>query len=392
MRRLLFLTAAMAGAFMLALPASHASAADVTPPVPAGVTERSIELIVDGERIPAKIDLPSGGAPRAAIVIVPGAFNSDVDGNYPGQEFYPHTYADLARGLAQRGFAALRYAKDGDGTGTIVFDPAAAKKHNAFAERVVVAAAAAHALRDAAPGAPLAVAGHSEGGLVATLLAAQDPSIRALVDLEAPGRPILDVLLEQMEGMIAYLQRVGMVTPQVAAAQRQAFASAVNAVRSGAPIPAEALGDRFVSLYFGKPTSVELAYLREEDAIDPAQAIVRVKQPTLIVQGTADEAVFLADARRLNRARAAADLPTTLKTIDGDQHFLKRVAAGTAPMEALRADGATDPAAVATIASWLSDQIRVSSSSHAAMTRSGSSSRKHAKSGHVSFRWDGGQG
>jgi len=329
---------------------AHAAGAD---PAAHGFTERASTITVDGERIPVAIDLPAGGAPRGAVLIVPGAFNSDVDGNYPTQGYFPHTYADLARGLALAGYAALRYARDGEGTGTVVLDPALAAKHRAFAERAVVAQAALRALHDAAPSAPLAVAGHSEGATVAALLAAQDPNVRALVDLEAPGRPILTLFLAQVRTSVGHLQRSGAIAPPLASAEIALFEAMVSAIRSGATPPRSALVDPLVRRFLGKATGVEIDYLREEDRIDPAQAIARVRQPTLIVQGGADEVVFPRDAQLLQTARDRARLPTTLVMLAGDQHFYKRVPPGTTPFAAFHLAGATDPAVIAAVARWL---------------------------------------
>lgn len=352
------LLATLALAAALATPAAPAAAVTpAAPALPAGVSERMSALTVDGERIPAAIDLPAAGTPRAAVLIVPGAFNSDVDGNYLNQGFYPHTYADIARGLAQRGFATLRYAKDGDGSGTTIVDPLAAGKHDAFAERVVVAAAALRVLHDAAPQAPLAVAGHSEGGLVAALLAARDPSVRALIDLEAPGRPITQVLEAQVHAMLAHLEDDDMETAQIASLEQRAFDAAVDAVRNGARIPATALTDRFVSLYFGKATDAELAYLRQEDTYDPAQVIAQVRQPVLIVQSRADEVVFPEDAQVLDQARVAAHLPTTLVMLGYDQHLYKRIPSGTPAYAALHLSGQTDPAVIERVAAWLHEAL-----------------------------------
>ncbi len=319
-----------------------------------GISERALTLTVDGERIPAALDLPARVAAKDAVLIIPGAFNSDVEGNYPNQGFYPHTYADIARGLAARGYATLRYAKDGEGTGTAIVDPAAAEHHHTFAERVVVAQAALHALHEASGDAPLAVAGHSEGGLVATLLAAQYPSVRALIELEAPGRPVLDLVQRQAFATIDASEQAGAATPQAAIVEKGLFAQAIASIRLGATPPAAVLGDPLIARYLGKSLDTELTYLREEDRIDPARAIASVHQPVLIVEGAADNVVPSADAIRLNLARASAHLPVTLTMLPGDQHYYKRVPPGTAPLAAAHLETQTDPAVVQTLADWLS--------------------------------------
>ncbi|TAM75210.1 alpha/beta hydrolase [bacterium] len=331
-------------------------AATLTAPAP-GVGERALTLTVDGERIPAALDLPDRSPAKGAVLIVPGAFNSDVDGNYPNQSFYPHTYADIARGLAACGYATLRYAKDGEGSGTTIDDAAAGERHHTFAERIVVARAALQALHEVSGDAPLAVAGHSEGGLVATLLAAQDPNVRALIELEAPGRPILDLVQRQALAAIDGSEQTGAVSPQAAIVEKGLFAQVIAGVRLGVNPPPNVLGDPLIARYFGKPIGVELAYLREEDRIDPARAIAGVRQPVLIVEGAADNVVPAEDAMHLNLARVSLRLPTMLKMLPGDQHYYKRVPPETTPLATMHLEGETDPAVVQTLAEWLSATV-----------------------------------
>ncbi|TAM61324.1 alpha/beta hydrolase, partial [bacterium] len=279
--------------------------------IASSVSERPLALTVHGTRIPAALDLPAHATAKGAVLVVPGAFNSDVDGNYPTQGFSPHTYADIARGLAARGYAALRYAKDGEGTGITLFDANLAAQHQDFSERIAIAQAALQALREAAGNSvPVTIAGHSEGGIVATLLAAHDPNIRGLIELEAPGQPILDLAQQQTFAAIADGERSGTIPPQTATTERALIVQAIAGIRAGIDPPP--MIEPLITQYFGKPANVELAELRQEDRIDPAHAIANVHAPVLIVEGTADNVVPRGEAERLDAARLAAHLPTTL--------------------------------------------------------------------------------
>jgi uncharacterized protein len=80
-----------------------------------GYTETPLTLEVDGLRFPARLTVPAAGDPVSAILLIPGSLFSDVDGDYPSWNLHPHVYADLARQLAARGHAVLRYAKPGPG-------------------------------------------------------------------------------------------------------------------------------------------------------------------------------------------------------------------------------------------------------------------------------------
>jgi uncharacterized protein len=66
---------------------------------------------VPGWEIPAALTLPTtlrdGEIVPSAILLVPGSLFSDVNGDYPSWNVYPHVYAHLARHLSARGPVAL---------------------------------------------------------------------------------------------------------------------------------------------------------------------------------------------------------------------------------------------------------------------------------------------
>ena len=97
--------------------------------------EERFMLEAEGYQLPAALTVPEGQVVRWSIVLIPGSMGSDVDGNYPGMHMNPHMYADLARQLAERGHAVLRYAKRGYGTGSVVVDEALAKAHPIFSRQ-----------------------------------------------------------------------------------------------------------------------------------------------------------------------------------------------------------------------------------------------------------------
>src|SRR5439155_23285195 len=94
--------------------------------------EESFMLEAEGYQLPAALTLPEGQEVRWSVVLIPGSMGSDVDGNYPEMHMHPHMYADLARQLAGRGYAVLRYAKHGPGTGTVGVDEGQGKAHRVF--------------------------------------------------------------------------------------------------------------------------------------------------------------------------------------------------------------------------------------------------------------------
>ncbi|WP_446652855.1 alpha/beta hydrolase [Blastomonas sp.] len=297
-------------------------------------------VTVSGVEVACRLRL-AAGAPKGAVLILPGSLYSDVDGNYPAMNLRTHAYADLARQLAARGFASLRMAKIGPGTGSRVIDADAAQKHRDFAMRVVVAEAGLDLLQRSVTASPLLVAGHSEGAVVASLLA-QGPAgahLAGVVSLSGPALRLLTLMRDQ----VAAMAPPG-VPPQLAM-----FDRTVAAIRADEPVPAEALADPSSTMLASMPPPAH-AYLRSVDAVDPLAEIARVEQPVLIVQGGRDDSVPPAHADQLRAARAT--LPTRMAFFEELTHFYKQAPKGMAPMQAMALESDSDPGVADAIARW----------------------------------------
>jgi alpha-beta hydrolase superfamily lysophospholipase len=294
-------------------------------------------------RIPAALTRPAADDPAAAVLLVPGSLFLDVDGDMPAFGTYPHAYRDLARQLASQGYGVLRFAKIGPGTGSETFDPDAAEVHKRFETRVDVAAIALARLLERVGGAgrPIVLAGHSEGAVVATLLAEREPAVDGLILLSGPSVGILDIMREQLP------------IPRAAGPEAyDAFDRAVRAVRNGDPIPAD-IADH--------PTTRGLAWVGPEnmpflvgiDRVNPAAELGKLPTPVLIVQGGADASVrpYHADVLAAAHHRGT----TELARFPGLTHFYKPLPAGMTPADpaAFGLDGPSDSAVADRVAAWI---------------------------------------
>jgi pimeloyl-ACP methyl ester carboxylesterase len=186
--------------------------------------------------------------------------------------------ADLA---AKRGIATLRYDKRGIG------------QSRGYREEDATIAAFGHdlaALVEAAQHkdqfSKVVLAGHSEGGIIA-VQAFREIGASALVLLATPGRPLAEVLRDQ-------LVQKGLPAAEVDAA--------IAAARRGEVIASER---RELKLVF-RPSVIP--FLQTLLPIDPAELLREAKIPTIIVQGDVDRQVGVADANRLHEARPDARL------------------------------------------------------------------------------------
>jgi alpha-beta hydrolase superfamily lysophospholipase len=320
-------------------------------------TEKSIFLEANGTHIPAVLSLPAQGAPTWGIVIVPGSFPNDVDGNYlpeMGNPFTakPHAYKDLAQQLAARGFAALRYARGG----VTVLDKEKAEAHRRFADRTTVVAEAVRTLRATVPGLKYCtLAGHSEGGPVSLLLLTRDKAakIDAYVSLSAPARRMFDIMLQQTEKTV----KDGQASFGPQKFPFEAYKKAMDLTRKGQPVPAELLK---VLPPFGVYAMDEASkrYLREYDEVDSRELIAGVPCPVLIVQGGNDTSVYPDNAEMLWEARKKSPSPTERAFFPELQHFYKVVAPGTDDMAAFGLETESDARVSAAIGNWLNRIIQ----------------------------------
>jgi uncharacterized protein len=302
----------------------------LAPDVASGFSLCRMNLEVSGMSFPAALTLPEGEL-AGAVLLVPGSLFSDVDGDYPSWNFRPRVYAQLAEQLARRGWASLRYAKPGPGTGTTIVDAGAAAAHHRFRMRVEVAYAALSMLREATHAPRVLLAGHSEGAVVAFLLAQEERgmhgAVAGVVALGAPSVGLLSIMREQVEP-----------APEALAN----FDAAMAYVRRGEAIPAELCGIRGTEM-LAQMNAASWDYIRDVDAIDPAAEAAKLTQPLLVVQGEADTSVRPHHAHAIAARRNGAS--TTVALFDGIQHFFKRG-------DSFLAEGEVDPRVVEAIDRW----------------------------------------
>lgn len=243
--------------------------------------------------------LPAPGAPM--MLIIPGSGPTDRNGNNP-LGVRGSTYRLLAEGLAQRGIGTVRIDKRG-----------------MFGSRAAVADGNAVTIDDYVTdteswiasirkqtGVPCVwLLGHSEGGLVALAAAQKASDICGLVLISAAGRPLGEVLRDQLKA-----------NPANAPILDQAMA-AISALEAGKRVDASQMNPVLLPLFAPQVQG----FLISVFSYDPAKLISTLKKPVLIMQGERDIQVSVADAERLKQAAPAAKLVLLADT----NHVLKTV-------------------------------------------------------------------
>ena len=162
------------------------------------VMERDTLVVCDAFRLPATLTLPRWAVEKGrlvpCVVLVHGSGPHDRDETIgPNKPF-----RDLARGLAARGIATLRYDKR-----TFVYraDCVPEGRQLDLDVETVDDAVAAVRLARTLPGVAadsVYVLGHSQGGWLAPRVAGRVSGLAGIILLAAPARPLEDLLLEQV--------------------------------------------------------------------------------------------------------------------------------------------------------------------------------------------------
>ncbi|MBB6250315.1 alpha/beta hydrolase [Nitrospirillum iridis] len=257
------------------------------------------EVSVDGGNGPlvGTLQMPDGAMPGPvpAVLFIAGSGPTDRDGN--GPSLRTDCLRQLAQSLALKGVATLRVDK----RGVAASKGALAREQDLRLETYVQDADRWLAFLRAQPAiGPIFVLGHSEGGLIGTLLAQQTP-LAGLILVAAPGRTFGDLLRQQ-------LPRTDMPLDV-----QQAALDAIARLERGQTVGQ--VPPPLMSLF--RP-GVQ-PYLISELTRDPAVELSRTTVPVLVLQGTNDAQVDMSDAVRLSQSRQGV----RLVRLEGVNHVMK---------------------------------------------------------------------
>lgn len=257
-----------------------------------------LALEVPAGQLHGSLLLPKSDQPLPVALLIAGSGPTDRNGNNPMG--HNDSLKRLAQSLARQGIASLRYDKRGVGESLAL---APDERELSVEAYVADAAAWIEKLQQDPRFASVVVIGHSEGALIASLAAAQQP-VAALITLAGSGRPIDEVLREQLQGRL----------PPALLASSHYLIDELRAGRTHQPVP------QVLEVLFRPSVQPYLISLFRQN---PAQAFAKVNAPALIIQGTHDMQVGIEDAQALQRSRTDAELVT----IAGMNHVLRIVPA-----------------------------------------------------------------
>jgi hypothetical protein len=268
----------------------------------------------------------AAGARVPAVVMITGSGPQDRDEATPAIPGW-RPFWQIADALGRRGIAVLRM--DDRGVGASDRGPASATSAD-FADDIRAALAYLRARDDIEP-SRLALIGHSEGGMIAPMVAETDRALHAIVLIAGPSRT------------------------GRAVSDQQVRASLAARGLTGAQLESEiATNDRL------RDAQIDASpWLRFWFAHDPIETAKRVTQPVLIIQGATDTQVSPDQAEELAAAfRSGGNRQVTVRVLPEINHLMVHDPNGSFADYGKLASLSVSPVVLNEIGEWLEGQLR----------------------------------
>jgi hypothetical protein len=319
--------------------------------MPDGVAEFEHQFESAGLNLSGTLTLPENAPPNLPIVLmIHGSGPTDRDENGGGLEI--NLFRDVAYRLAEDGFASFRYDKRGVATSEGVFtdatmqdllDDATAAIDYLVAERQV-------------DKSQIYLLGHSEGGILAPILAQQN-QFAGLLLLAGSYHPLDWILIEQTK---LIFDASGLTAEETAdrVFRTVQFTDFVKSSSGGwSDFTFEMIKEQVPELtepeFEAQKRGMSLEWYREHFAHDPGQAIKNISIPVLIIQGDKDLQVPREEATRLGNALTQSGNNRVQVQILDDLNHLMRFHPDAPSIQYRHLDDPVDPRVLSIISKWI---------------------------------------
>lgn len=330
---------------------------DPQPPFPYKATD--VAFANDDVTLAGTLLVPDGAGPFPAAVLISGSGAQDRDESLLGHK----PFLVIADSLARQGIATLRF--DDRGVGGSTGNPVGATTADLAGD----AAAAVEFLTTQPEINTIGLIGHSEGGLIAPIVALDSPAVSFVVLLAGPGLPGAQVLLTQTEELMraegapeATIEwRLGWNEEVIALSASDAsdleVAQGIEELltSAGADAPASMQGlvtDAGIEDVSGAFTD---PWMRFFLAYDPAPALRDLEVPVFAMIGELDLQVSAAENIPALETALATNSDATTLALPGLNHLFQHATTGSVS-EYAQIDETFDPATLQAMADWIQER------------------------------------
>jgi uncharacterized protein len=329
-------------------------------PVPYVETEVRFPSSAGHNHLAGTLTVPKGSGPFPAVVLVSGTGHNTRDEDVWGHK----VFMVLADALSRNGIAVLRYDKRGVGGSSGDFDLATTVDFTSDAEAAVTWLKT----RPQIDPKQIGVLGHSEGGIIAPAVAAEDKTVAFVVMIAGPcirG----DKLFVLQSAMTAKAYGA----PDDYIAKRRAFDEQLYTAIISAPSESAARDRATALVTQGVADKIvdanEAETLLHDDttpwkryflAYDPAPTLARVAVPVLALNGSLDVQVPAKENLAAAREALKNNSGAIVMELPGMNHLLQDAKTG-APTEYNDIEETMSPNALKIITDWVSKDTSSSS-------------------------------
>ena len=268
----------------------------------------------------------AAGARVPGVVMITGSGPQDRDEATPAIPGW-RPFREIADTLGRRGIAVLRM--DDRGVGGSDRGPAGATSAD-FADDIRAALAFLRARADVEP-SRLALIGHSEGGMIAPMVAATDPALRAIVIIAGPSRTGRAVSDQQV--------RAALIARGLTGAQLESEIATNDRLRD-----AQVAANPWLSFWFSH---------------DPIATAKRVTQAVLILQGATDTQVSPDQAEELAAGfQSGGNQHVSVRVLPEINHLMVHDPNGSFTEYGKLQSLSVSPVVLAEIGDWLERELR----------------------------------
>ena len=316
------------------------------PPFPYRSEDVGYENTVQKVHLAGTLTLPEGKGPFPVVLLITGSGQQDRDESLLGHK----PFLVLADYLTRRGIAVLRV--DDRGAGGSTGDFAASTTADFVTD--VQAGVAFLKTRADIDQKHIGLIGHSEGGIIAPIVAANDPSVAFIVMMAGSGVPGDQILLFQEK---LAMEVAGVAPDKVAhniAVNRKIFdvietdvdtATARKQIVALLADQPAAIADQTAAAFTGP-------WLRWFAKYDPAPTLRRVHCPVLAIGGSKDVQVPVVLNLPAIRAALKSNPDATVEELRGLNHLFQTAGTGN-PDEYAKIEETISPSALKVMGDWI---------------------------------------